>query len=494
MTRPVLHAMATVLEGWARELVTVASLYVIGAYFQLARYALPQADDFDYAVFYQRYGFWDAQVKWYHGWNGRYTFNAATTAVMGWLDPVRDYWLITFGILLVMFAAVFYVMRALVAGSWLDALRPSLLVTGLLLLGSPSHNDGYYWATGATLYPLANATLAVLCVPLVRLFTDDAHRWRRFAAIAVLAAVTIGCNETSMLLLDALIGGACAMALLKKRSILLQLVPILILCVALSYFVSKAPGNDVRGSFMPHKPDFDLSVKATTDQARKVLIAWMKDPLLVAATALAWPAAGRVFAKRQVLWLAVIPPLAVFVVWLSIFPSWYAKGSGAVERTLNVSYAVFLAGWFASAAALASVVRARITIDEVLPRAAAVVTRLAVVAAMLLHVSLESALKDLRTDCKPYHAELMTRYRALRAAASRGERDVMVAPIVHHPVNLYVLDLADCSDGWPNASYGEFFGVRSVRYVGVPPMQCPMPPKARTVVNPYSVYLFRPHE
>jgi thiosulfate reductase cytochrome b subunit len=492
-----LSGWARALEGWTREVVFVSAAYVVAIYLWLGRYALPQADDFDFGVFYQRFGFWGSQAKWYYGWNGKYTFNAVTTAFVACIDISRHYWIVPFAIITTVFAAIYWVLRAMDArGSRLAVGRTAMLLTAIVMLGSPSKNDAYYFLVGATVYPIANACLAVLCVPLVRLFTDRQPRlWRHFALVGFLAAFIIGCNETSMLIVDATIGGAFLAALVWRRSALLQLGLLLALCGALSWVVAHAPGNDVRASFMPHTPDFDLAQKAATDQTRKLLAAWTKEPLLFAGSALLWSHAARFFrrVKRPLFWLAVVPPLTVATVWLSIFPSWYAKGMAALPRTLNVSYAVFLAGWFLGTGALARVIRDHAAAVPTLGRAARFAASWAVVAALLLHPALESALKDVRHDCVPYYEELGERFHQLRAAAQGGERDVMVHPLQHQPANLFVMDLGEvCTQNWPNTTYAEFFGLKSVRYFGAPLQECPtITPKARTVVNPYSVQLFR---
>ena len=116
----------------------------------------------------------------------------------------------------------------------------------------------------------------------------------------------------------------------------------------------------------------------------------------------------------------------------------------------------------------------------------------ALVYLFLTHEVYEAAVKDLRTTAPLYRHELRQRYAQLRAARQRGERDVVVEPVRSPPSQLYLLDLYACSDGWPNSSYAEHFGLRSVRPRGAPIGSCgPVPPAAQKVVNPYSIHLFR---
>ncbi len=105
-----------------------------------------------------------------------------------------------------------------------------------------------------------------------------------------------------------------------------------------------------------------------------------------------------------------------------------------------------------------------------------------------------AVVKDLQTTAPLYRRELRQRYAHIRDARQRGERDVVVEPIRSVPSQLYILDLFACTEGWPNSSYAEHFGVRSVRPRGTTMGSCgAVPPAAQKVVNPYSIHLFRDH-
>ena len=244
-----------------------------------------------------------------------------------------------------MFGAHYYALREALGGRKLTAVSGAIAASALLVVTSPVRSDAYYWATGVTLYPMANCAMLFWLVSAARLYATDEERIRRreTAILVALSFVIIGCNETSMLVLDALAAGACAIALLRRRACLLQWIVLLAFCGAFSLLVVKAPGNLVRESFMTHRGDLKFALDKTTEQTKQLLRDWSTNPLLLVATILGAPAARRAadrarerFPGLGASWV----PAAVFavtasLVWISVFPSWWSKGASAIPRTLD---------------------------------------------------------------------------------------------------------------------------------------------------------------
>ena len=487
------------LEGAFKWLPVAIAAYVFFRFVQLAFYAQPQADDFDYLVLFRRYGFFGAQVKWYYGWNGRYFFNAATTAAMALVDPTRNYFLIPIAMFALMLWAHQHAFQRANGGQVREAILASFVATAFVLVSSPVRADAYYWATGVPLYPLANASLVFFLAAAARLYVaDDAKARRTATAILIaLAFVTIGCNETSMLVLDATAFALFAAAILGKRNALHWGI-VLAACVAFTIFVIKAPGNAVRESFMVHRHDMKVSVDKTTEQTQALIKAWTLQPLLLVTTLLAWPYAGRAadrararFPRLGAPWLPVLVALGTAgIVWISVFPSWWSKGTEAIPRTLVISQFAFFCGWTVTVALLASQLEAKWR--EGFPRIAVPILGVALLFAFATHDTFEAVTKDLKVTAPAYRTEMRLRYRAIREAKARGEKDVVVEPVKSPPSQLFIIDLFACTEGWPNSSYAEAFGLDTIRPRGAPMGSCgPVPPQARAVVNPYSIHLFR---
>jgi hypothetical protein len=489
------------LDVWLTRALFATAAIIVAVFVAIAFYARPQADDFDYAVFHARYGFLESQVRWYLGWNGRYFFNVVSTVAMTAVDPLEHYWVLPLAVLLTTWGALFCVLRSVQPSRGVRLLGPSLVGMALILLNSPARADAYYWSTGAALYPLANASFVVFCVVVALLFCEpeSKKRWKLTAAAAVLAFVTIGCNETSMVVLDLIVIGACVAASFGNRKLLWNCVALLALCAVLSLVVTAAPGNDVRMVLMRFRP-FANPYQKASGQTLTVLLSWITNPLLLATTLLVWPMAGtfinEVKVRYPVLRNKLVPLLLLVLTpaltWASIFPSWWSKGGPAIPRTLNVTYTVFLLGWFLAVGFFASLTCARFAARQRFSLGWSLATLSAVLWALLSHPTLAAALKDLREEGPAYYRELGDRYALLATARQIGMKEVLVAPIRHRPANLFVEDVRACKEGWPNSSYAEFFGLRNVRLPGDPQRICsPPPPAVAKVVNPYSLHLFR---
>ncbi len=487
-------------ERWLAWAPVAAAVVVFARFVQLGWYAQPQADDFDFSVLYTRYGFWDAQLKWYYGWSGRYFSNAAVTLAVGALDAARPYWVIPTLLFAFVFWSCYWVFHSSLGGNRMEAFAGATVASALLVATSPARADAYYWAAGGPLYPLANSVLLFWLVAGARLFAaEEAVKRRREAAILVgLAFVIIGCNETSMLVLDAIVAGACAIALLRRRSTLPHWIVVLTCCALFSAFVITAPGNLVRESFMFHRGDLQFASVMTTVQTMQLLWAWITQPVLIVATLLAWPFARRGADRARACFPSLAAgwvPAAAFVstcalVWLSVFPSWWSKGSVAVPRTLNVSYATFLVGWGIACAFLAAL--RIVTWRSAVTRLSTALLSVALVYLLLTQPTYQAALRDLKTAAPLYRQQLLQRYALIREAKGRGDYDVSVEPISNPPSQFYVLDLLPCTEGWPNSSYAEHFGLRSIRPRGAPMGSCgAVPEAAQKVLNPYSMHLFR---
>jgi hypothetical protein len=471
---------------------------------QLGYYTQPQVDDFDYAAFYARYGFWGSQLKWYQGWNGRYFFNLGSTAMVALVDFGRSYWIVSVVFLLIVLFVHWYALSEALDDEK-KSFWAAIVATAFFVVTCPSRSDAYFWGTGVMFYPLANCGLVVFVAIAAHLFAADDERQRRRATaiLVALAFVVIGCNESSMLVLDVLVACAAALALVGRRTTFHHWLVVLLACGVFSLVVVKAPGNDVRQSFMNSgwcqncsRQGLAVALEKSYEQAKTVLWAWTTQPLLLVATVLAWPAAGRVAARAKVRFPGLGAPWVPFaiafgtavLVAVSIFPSWWGKGDIALPRTLNVSYLVFLLGWASGAALLSSM--SVVTWVPGFSRIASTALSVLMVYLFATHDTFVAVKKDLPL-APLFRRENRLRFAQIRAAVKRGDLEVVVDPIQTRPSQLFVFDLIDCSDNWPNTTYAEAFGLHKIWPSTGRSGSCgPIPAKAQEVVNPYSVQFF----
>jgi hypothetical protein len=485
------------LAGWA---VTSAAVFVLAVFAALSFYAAPQADDFDYAVFLQRYGLLGSQFRWYEGWNGRYTLNAAYTIALGAVDPLTHYEVFPLACLLLMWTGVFLVLRS--ARDCPAAARWTTLWLAVYLLNAPAKAQVCFWLGGIVLYPLGNVCLALFGIPFLRIFSqrERAKRWRAVLVAAILAVLTIGSNETSMTITVFLVVLGVAASLLWNRSASPACLVLLAVSAAASSVVVAAPGNAVRSSFFPHANHLLSALMNSARQTCELLAQWSVDPLLIVVTLLSLrPLASigtrvrrthHVFRPLTFLWALVA--LGFLSVFVTVFPSWWSLGFGPMERTRNVAYVVFLWCWALTAAVAAAHLKwTRLARPRTVRLLGGTVLRVAVVLALLIHPWLASALDELRTSAPLFRNEVRERYQTIARARRQGVTALEVKRFGHRPRDLFVSDLISCAATWPNNSYAEFFGLEAIRVPGNPHACYPIPPQALKVVNPYSLHLFR---
>jgi hypothetical protein len=337
----------------------------------------------------------------------------------------------------------------------------------------PRKADTFYWITGIFTYPIANAALALFALHYVRMFTFEDQRERRRALLvaAFWIFVTVGCNETAMVLLLIVLGVGLVGSMLFARHHFVPCAILLAVAGACTAAVVLSPGNAVREAFMgPHK----LLVPTLTNtwaQFKESLDAWTWNAPLYAMTIKFFrplQSIGlRITKLHPILRQPVVQALAVLVglagIFATIATSWWATGSPIIPRTLNITYFVFIYTWFIGVAFIGAYFVGKVSLRRKARLAASAI------------------------------ASLWLAYALVKRAHDAGERTVVVPPRTRCPPNVCVRngDISSCAAGWPNSSYSEWFDMESVRLPGSPYACPPVPQKALEVVNPYSMHLFR---
>lgn len=481
----------------------IAAAGIIVVFVLLCRYTEPQADDLDFAVIYRRYGFLGSQKAWAYGWNGRYFFNAVASLTLGHLPLLRAYWTVPVLGFIASAGVTIYLVRTVFPKARPLALYPAATVWfAFYLLTAPAKSDTFYWIIGIFTYPIANASLALFLVALVRIF-DRAEQKERLRALALACLwifVTIGCNETSMVLLLLVTGLAWLVALLFHRKSFLFCTVMLAVAGVCAAAVVLSPGNAVREAFMPPHKQLVPTLVNSWKQFKEFTEVWTSSFLLYAMTlAFLRPLQSLGVRIKRLHRVMRHPATQIFVVaygllgvYATIAPSWWSKGVGVIPRTLNITYFAFAFTWFIGVAFIAAYFAGKIRVRPEARRAWAIGTGIVLAYALLTHPWVKGGLDELTTTGPRFRSDLRSRYALITQARNAGQREVVVPALTACPPNVCVLDISSCRAGWPNTSYGEWFGMESVRLPG-PPNACPnLPKKATEVVNPYSLHLFRP--
>ncbi len=445
------------------SLTAVIALFAAACWF-----AHPTADDFIYAA-NARVGWWDAWLREYAAWNGRYTSNALVLAT-----PLR------FGISAYRAAAATTLAATLVAafvaiGAWVgpaisrrDVVTCGLAICALYLSQTPSVGEAIYWYTSAATYQLWIVP-AALYVWLMCRHVGGRHRPAALAVAALLLLIVAGFNEVTMLIFIAVHALWIGFALRERpggRSVAISMLAVL---VAGGLIVWLSPGNAVRQSmYAGVRHNVVRSVAWSALQTLRFGAEFVANGPLLLATALVVPLAHRWAAHENDVrvgrrLLAVTIGLAILIP-IATFPAYWETGTLGQHRTVNVAYAAFLGLWFVgvSAWAAAGSRAAEAT------RAFAESARRPLAVAFLVGVALTGNSYGVGSDLvsgrlAQYDREMTARYAQLHACRDHAASPCAVAPLEVKPASFTVVDLSANPSDWVNAAYARYFNLSEVQ-------------------------------
>ena len=452
----------------------------------------PSLDDFSDAVMRQRLGFWGAQRDLYLGWTGRY----ATSLLLMDVSPLRwpgwpgVYFLVPLGTLLALAGGLFALFTALAEGAW--AVRTRLLATGavlaLWLAQAPSVAECLYWYNGVAVYSLPNALFLLWLVALLGLVRSARPAfgyWYRGLATAGLSIFLIGSNEIVALVVLAGLAGTGLWAWWRRREHLPALLGLLLLAAVAAPVAFLAPGNMQRLAVINRPVQLGWAAVGAVASSVYLVVNWLGEWLVLAATLLALPALARLAERPGTLAhrLSRVQPLLLAGGLLALLvlagaPSYWATGGMMPLRARTAVYLLFLVGWLVLVLAGLGAARRRWPrlgagrLAWPRPMAAALWAGLLLSFVTdhnvrVAHASVGAgsnnivlAYRDWLTGAaRRYDAQLRGRYQQLRATPGRSVR---LPPLVAEPPTLLYYDITTDSTYWGNTAYAQYFGQRAV--------------------------------
>jgi hypothetical protein len=434
-------------------------------------FAQPLADDFSRAYKGRIQGVLDATRSEYFNWTGRWAATGLNYLLTSAFDLVRAY-----PLLLLIAPAVFAIaVYALLLAAGVGAtFRQRLALTAALLAvywaGMPHPGESVYWLTGNT-DNLLGPSVAMLLVAGILSYSRGsvAVSALTIVGLCALALVATGFHELYALLLCILLVGGTIVAWANNDRRRWVCAACLSAAVVGFLIVYLAPGNDVRRAEFPLAANLRVAVKLTIKQGVSNIATWVLDVRLLSATALALmlvpqAMAGRPGAPRPTtrgtLVFAGTWACAMFVAFAAA--SW-AIGMEMPARTRNGIYLIFLLGWFWL---LVILFRQFARSEPPLLTSTPLLRRLALglfVISMLLTGNTWKGIQELPRSAPAYRTAVLQRDRTLKAAAARGEQDVIVAPLYVRPQSyITYFDVTDDPEHWENWSVAHYYRVRTV--------------------------------
>ena len=246
--------------------VTIASAIALASFGYVGIYSRFKADDFATAATLHEMGFWKAQLHWYTQWSGRYAFTFLVSLVQStgranWLPPV---------ILLVWGSAASWAIAELltytkIAQRWWIAIASGLILVLGAILSTDRLSQSFYWLTGSLTYIAPLIFWLLIVAVIARAMHASAKRFPASYLIAagVLSFVAGGFSEAATAAQITMLILAVIFVQFKTRGTFRLKLQSLLTCSLIASLVSlivvaQAPGNAVRASLFPSRPDLLL--------------------------------------------------------------------------------------------------------------------------------------------------------------------------------------------------------------------------------------------
>jgi len=451
----------------------------------------PSLDDFSDMVMRRHQGFWGAQRTLYLGWTGRF----ATSLLLMELSPLRwpgwpsFYFLVPLGSLLALAGGLFALLTKLTREVW--SMRTRALATGIVLslwlVQAPSVAECLYWYNAVAVYSLPDALFLLwlaAVVGLIQCRRGVPDYWCWWTATAGLSIFLIGSNEVVALVVLAVLAGATLWAGLRRSTHLIALLGLLLLAVVAALLSFLAPGNMARLAVIDQPVHRGWAAIGAVGSSAYLIINWLGNGLVLAATALALPALSRLAAQPGIptAWLRRVHPGALAVGLLGLLvltgmPSYWATGGMMPLRARTAVYLLFLLGWLALVVTSLSWTKrqwpgVRVPAAWPLPVSGLLWGWLLLCFASDHNVRVEHvnlgrgsnnvivAYRDwLSGAAGRYDAQQRARYRQFQAAPAQRLR---LPPLVAEPPTLVYYDITTDSTYWGNNVYAQFFGQHTV--------------------------------
>jgi hypothetical protein len=448
-----------------------AVLGVLTIALALVWYAQPLADDFARGYKGRVQGVVPSTVLEYHTWTGRWAATGLNYFLTSSFDLVDAYPVLLLVNPALLTVAVNILLHAAQIG---DGVGQRLVLTACLLAlywaGMPHPGETVYWLTGSS-DSLAGLALSLILIAGLLRHPAGGHL-RSLAttgALCVLAVLAAGFHELFALVLCVLLAGGTLVLWLANDPRRWPCACCLLAALAGFLIVYAAPGNAVRRADFPLAGDLAVTLRLTLKQGLSHAIAWILDLRLLCATVLALMLARRAMtATPQPRGIGRREMAVLAATWLCALVFAFGAASWAIgmelpARTRNGIYLIFLLGWFWLLVVLSRHLHAQ---TPPLLTATPLMRRLAAglfVASMLLTGNTWEGARNLRRSAPEYRQALRDRWRALEAAAARGERDVLVDPLPGRPGSyISYFEVREDPEHWENWSVAHYFGLRTV--------------------------------
>ncbi len=432
------------------------------------------ADDYCFADTAVRYGFWPAQGYYYNGWTGRYFSNMlvhANPLVWGWYDGFR---LIPALAVTALISSLFTLVSELLRGeSFKTRLVSTSLLFFLIVLALQSVVEMFFWTAAIATYTVPTVLTIYLLAVMLRWYRQPTGWNKRLTVVwaGFLVFASIGSGETNLILLVLLLLTIAGYRLLFQRTFDPFLIFLVVVALASTWLLFRAPGNAIRMGGNPRSGELVVSLGASCGWLARSVGEWLIKTPILPLSVLFWPMARRIArpdspnARLFDLPAGLLTVVYVGLLAATIFPSYYGIGLPPFARTMNVLFVFFTLGWFFVLTVWAGHTERRNQLSSLAPLLRASSLPVLVLAGLWLagSIAFSTSLKQLYTDllggrAATYDREMSERHRLLQSPADT----LRLAPISVYPPSLFVEDIRPERTHWWNRCQSGYYGHKAI--------------------------------
>lgn len=413
-------------------------------------------------------------LKWlYLNWSGRYSAMALLVMASSFVLHRTSVAVVALVVLSGLFISIRCLAKRLLGGRFGPRMITicALAFLDLYLVNLTSCLECIYWAAGAIGYMGGNiATLATVSMVLADGARESVtRRCLRMAAASVVAFLTVGFGEVTMVVVVCVLGVVFLWRSLSGRRVETVALAALGGSLVGSVVQCLAPGNAAREAGATVHHELVGSIRWALVHGWWWAEIWMSPSTIVAGLIVLLLAAWRIrspwtrLGSVAALFITVLVGVGLHLGTLFLY-AWATNGE-APPRVLSVQHLVLLVSGLLAAAFLgfflfpAGIPRR----FDGAARRAAVAMAVVFLAALWGGRNVPIALRDLRDSVLPYQREWTERERYIGEAIARGERRLEVAPFAHKPKHLYMLDISTNPAQLNNDCYARLLNVESIR-------------------------------
>ncbi|MDG1477285.1 MAG: DUF6056 family protein [Vicingaceae bacterium] len=447
------------------QILLFALIVAIIPYCYLCFFANPSADDFVLAAQFQENHFLNLIYEQYFIRNGRYI-----SSPLSFLNPIGfnsflGYKFFPLLLILLVFLSSLSVFQQLFhSRKFQYKMTGSLLFVLLFFHNMPIISEGIYWFTGSVIYVLGLVSCLLYISILIKVLSGKKNGYSH-VVLTVFLFLSCGFNEVLTLVIVFLLGVLTFVfhqkKLVQKKIILIQF----LFAIAFAAILILAPGNSVRGSAYNESKQLIYSLTYSIIQVFRFQILWIFSiPLIVCS--LLYVNVNKELSKSQILfsnsfYLSRLSStfLLFSIIFICVFPAYWATGILGQHRTLNIAYLFFLLAWFVNLTVWLNHYKVKSIINFKI--------MLYLFSALIIGIIFTgngyNTLNDIFAGtAASFNKQHEYRFEELYKAQGLKTNQVSLPQILAKPKCLFTYDIEEEPKDWKNKAYNMYFRLDSV--------------------------------